>query len=665
MTAGLQLGVPGVYHTVQQHEAGPERIRLDATGFVGIAPRGPVNRPVRLTSWSDYVRVFGGVPRMDRAAPTPLLGPAVRAYFAQGGAVAWVLRVAPPTHPGSGAATLVSQPRRGLPALTLTAADEGRWGNQLSVIIGFERGAEFGVDVVDGSGPPMLLPPVGRGIAPYSLLQLRIGVTSQGRGPGTVSCWVTGTSTRVIGGARRTVYALDRTNATIPGQRVRASVVTGNLTIADHDPDGQRTERFDGLGLHPRHHRFISTVIGDDSALLADPKWTRPMNPGPGLDTVEFKNADNGRDRWDEIDYSSFFDDEPADADPLGEQTHRGVDAMGLSPNTTSVAGRQSVDEIGLLCVPDLSWTWRPGDSPRITAPISCGDGQFVPCDQDTVLSASLAPVPPANTVLSGADPADVEEILRRQHRVVDVANRHARFVALLDVPYGMAARDVPRWRSAFDSGYAAAYHPWLGVSADNAQTPVVFVPPTSFAAGIIAARELRRGVHWGPANELARTAVIASADVTDAEHMDLFTAGVNVFRAERDGYRLTSARTLSTDPRYRQLSVRRLMTLLTLTLRRVGDRLVFENHTPGLRAQLQQTVRSMLGEMFQQGAFAGTTEAQAYFVRCDDQLNDAQVRGQGQLVAEIGVAPASPMEFIVVRLVHGVDGTSVEIDHG
>jgi hypothetical protein len=358
----------------------------------------------------------------------------------------------------------------------------------------------------------------------------------------------------------------------------------------------------------------------------------------------------SGWDRWGQITADSFFDDvPPARQDPTDDDTdHRGVDRMGRVP------------DIGLLCVPDLLWVWRGQPDQVVVAdkPKTCGE--FVRCCRIGAARLDLTAVQHPVTQLDSNDPADFETIIARQQRVVEVAGLRKRFVVLLDVPFGMKMSDTARWRSAFDSSYAACYHPWLAMAAASAGGEPVFVGASAFAAGITAKRELLSGVQRGPANELASDAIKAAADMTESEAADLFRMSVNVFRSERDGFRLTSARTLTSDPQYRQLSVRRVMTVLALTLQRVGENLVFEPGTSALRTAVQQAVVSMLRDFFRRGAFAGATEAESFFVRCDDTVNDDRTRALGQLITEVGVAPTAPLEFIVVRLVQGVDGTSV-----
>jgi len=145
---------------------------------------------------------------------------------------------------------------------------------------------------------------------------------------------------------------------------------------------------------------------------------------------------------------------------------------------------------------------------------------------------------------------------------------------------------------------------------------------------------------------------------MTDTLHDQLHLLNINVYRAERDGFRLSAARTLSSDPEYRQLSVRRLMTMLALTLERQTQWLVFEPNTTALRARLTHTVVQFLRGLHERGSFAGGSEEESFFVACDDALNPPQSQAQGRLIAEVGVAPAAPLEYLVLRISQDVDGT-------
>jgi uncharacterized protein len=640
VTVGLQLGRPGVIDFARPVEPPLDPVRLNVAGFVGVALRGPVDTPVLVTSWSSYERVFGGYERAPWS-PERLLPHAVNAFLEQGGRRAWVVRVTPapdasvPTAEQATARFALDHPAH----LELVAADEGTWGSDLDVRLEFEAATSFAVDTVDGRRVP--LPP---GVDPPDHSLVRV------RRPDLPATGVLRVLRRLTTPAlaRRFAELDEPLPARVPAgveadegdegdQPVELDLVTGTLVVADRSSAVRREERFAGLGLVPGHPRHLPIVLNRDSALVRAGDWGVPMLPDPYLTPVVVLPVHPGLDRNHGIDGRSFFDDGPADADLLDEQeTHRGADALGR------------VEELGLLCCPDLTWRAeapppnRPATTPR--PPSKRCD----PCASDH--EPELAEPPPVPTGLDGRDPASLAEIVARQARLVEIADLRERFVALLDVPLGIPLSRVAGWRSAFDSSYAAAYFPWLGVvPPGSGDAAAVSVPPSAFASGIIAAREHTRGIAWGPANELAAGAVVARESVTDTLHDRLHLVGINVYRAERDGFRLSAARTLARDQAYRQLSVRRLMTMIRLTITQQCQWLVFEPNTADLRRRLASSLDVLLRGLHRRGFLAGRTEAESYFVRCDNSNNPPRTQALGRLVAEVGVAPAEPLEYLVL----------------
>jgi len=686
-TPGLRLGAPGVYRSPQPVEPRFQPVRLDVCGFVGVALRGPVNCRVLVQNWSDYQRIFGGYERPG-GGPDRMLPYAVAAFFAQGAARAYVVRVAPA---GSGVAAAVAAcASYQLGPLQLAAANEGSWGSRLDIRLDYETAQSF-VGQPDPAAAAALLLPPGLTLPAGTLLRLRAG----GLAAVGEFRWVTGPGRDAAG---QPLVTVDPPLGAVTTPTVDADVVTAVLSVTDQDPDFARSDRIDGLGLDPSHPRFIGGVVGDlISDLSGDPagatsptasesslvRFLQPLTDrlepdSPLLAPLSGNRIRPGTDRWDQIDSRSFFDDGPSDADPLDELPHRGADLLARE------------DEIGLLCVPDLLWAWpptTPAPEPEPSAPSAC----FRRCPASPATGrVRYAEQPVLSARLDPRDPAQLQTILGLQARLVTLAGLYLRFVALLDVPPGLALGDIVRWRAPFNSRYVAAYHPWLGVprvapqsqaagQAPAAQppapaaqvpaqafAPAVQVPPSAFAAGIVAARERRLGIAWGPANELALTAVTATDTITDSEHDQLHLLGVNVYRQERDGFRLTAARTLSSDPDYRQLSVRRLMTMIALTLDRRTQWLVFEPNTTDLRARLTHTITEFLRGLFLAGALAGSTEADSFFVQCDDSLNPPESQALGRLIALVGVAPASPLEYLVLRITQDTDGTiTVEASSG
>lgn len=648
---GLRLGAPGIYRAVLRPPAAFQPVRLDVTGFVGAAPRGPVDLPVAVDSWADYLWRFGGYEGPG------LLPHAVAAFFSQGGARAYVLRVSPlPRDPDPAArqARAVHRVRLGSRQATLgqdvdlAARDEGSWGSGLVIRWDFDVVAGFRSAV---SGAELTLPD---GVAPPPGTLIRL------RGPGRPAegsyHWVVERAVRDAGpGTRRWVAVLDPApspGGATPPADLDAELIAATVTVADTDPAIVREEQHPQLGLHRGHPRFAPDVLTAESRLV-EPEGTWPdelLPPDAFLTSAVSRLLRAGADRWTGVGAESFLGTIDPGLLPVG-----GDEAIEDGPTVYGVDRMSLVSEPGLLAAPDLLWsTTVPGD-PVVIPPAPQPPG-FAPCVTDATPVVYPAP-PPEVVLLDGA--TQLPEILQRQQRVVALADRQRRFVALLDVPRGLAARGIARWRAAFTSSYAAAYHPWLGVVAqEDPQLRATLVPPSAFAAGIIADRERRLGIPWGPANELAAVAVTAADAVTDAQADELHLLDINVFRPERDGFRLSAGHTLGTDPDYRQLSVRRLMTMLRLVLERQAQWIVFEPHTDELRRTLRAALTQLLRGLYRGGAFAGATEEECFFVRCDENLNPPWSQGLGRLVAEVGVAPASPVEYLILRVSQDEDGT-------
>ena len=184
---GLTLGPPGVYHARAPEEPAFTAVRLDVAGFVGVAPRGPVDQPVPVESWSDYQWRFG-------AYDGPGLLPwAVRTFFAQGGRRAYVCRVSPlPRAPSSEAIAatavhelLLADASGAVREVRLRAADEGAWGDGLVVTLSFDVDARL---VAEGQGVRLSLPS-DAAVEAGSLLRVRRADVAPGDGPGQLR-WV-------------------------------------------------------------------------------------------------------------------------------------------------------------------------------------------------------------------------------------------------------------------------------------------------------------------------------------------------------------------------------------------------------------------------------------------------------------------------------------------
>lgn len=235
--------------------------------------------------------------------------------------------------------------------------------------------------------------------------------------------------------------------------------------------------------------------------------------------------------------------------------------------------------------------------------------------------------------------------------------------LAIIDPPPGLSPQQVRQWRvdvAGYDSKYAALYYPWIKVF-DPATGTNQFVPPSGHLAGVWARNDATRGVHKAPANEVVRGAITLATQLTKAEQELLNPIGINCIRTfPGRGVRVWGARTLSSDPAWRYLNVRRLFNYLEESILNGTQWVVFEPNDDALWARIRRTVGSFLVMEWRKGALFGLTPDEAFFVRCDRETNPAESIDAGQVICEIGVAPVKPAEFVIFRLAQISGGTSL-----
>jgi phage tail sheath protein FI len=170
--------------------------------------------------------------------------------------------------------------------------------------------------------------------------------------------------------------------------------------------------------------------------------------------------------------------------------------------------------------------------------------------------------------------------------------------------------------------------------------------------AGIYARNDIERGVHKAPANEVVRLAIGFEAAISTAQQELLNPEGVNCFRSlDRRGRRLWGARTMSSDPEWKYVNLRRYFAFLESSIDRGTQWAVFEPNGERLWANVQTTVADFLFNEFVSGHLLGSTPDEAFFVRCDRSTMTQNDLDNGRLVCLIGVAPLRPAEFVIFRI--------------
>jgi phage tail sheath protein FI len=198
--------------------------------------------------------------------------------------------------------------------------------------------------------------------------------------------------------------------------------------------------------------------------------------------------------------------------------------------------------------------------------------------------------------------------------------------------------------------GFGALYHGWAVIREESGALRAI--APDGPVTGLLARRANERGAWVAPANEPLVGPVALDHPASPSRWQDLQQLRVNLLRHEPRGFTVMAADTLAPDDDLRPIGVRRLLILLRRLALRLGSTYVFEPNDDVLRRMVQRGFESMLGTLFQRGAFAGGTASTAYQVVTGESLNTPASVERGRLLVEIRVAPSRPMAFLTLRLV-------------
>jgi phage tail sheath protein FI len=238
---------------------------------------------------------------------------------------------------------------------------------------------------------------------------------------------------------------------------------------------------------------------------------------------------------------------------------------------------------------------------------------------------------------------------------IVDKLLRHAermryRF-AIVDSGNGQSVSQVRAMRAELDSRYGALYYPWVRV-LDPLSHDQIDVPPSGFVAGIYARTDRERGVFKVPANQAVRSALGFEYSIDDAQQEVLNPQGINCFRSFEDrGMHLWGARTISSDPEWKYVNVRRYASYLQQSID-LGTRwATFEPNDERLWAAVRGVIDNFLLMEWKQGGLVGDTSEKAYFVKCDRTTMTQDDIDNSRLICLVGVAIVSPTEFVTFRI--------------
>lgn len=637
---------PGVYYQrVDVSAPAISALRTDIAGFVGIATRGPVHRALPVQSFRQFQAFFGDF------TGAGFLAYAVRGFFENGGERCWIVRVASDLTAAAGA-NLQSTSANDI--WKISASSPGVWGNDLEIALRETHRAQT------------LSEPKG-GAPEFSQVA---SITGFNRGVHVRLSQGTNTIYKVVSDVdaveSRLIWIHPDPKSRLPydsplsgfdlDQPILIESIEYTLWVREL---GTLIRVYEGLSLIPENPSYgpqtlsplaIQQVSNGFLALPASPEplVIEELRSFPIFDLSPIAATPNvllplsgGADGMVALRKFDFVGEsvDPQDSDIVKATKIRGVRAL------------EGISEISILAVPDINI--QPLSTPRHEPPLPCVPDPCLPPGPPSVVPQppSIGDLPP---VFSDA------EIFQVQSDMIDQCESLRDRIALIDPPFSAARDDkvgvgaVRAWRARFDSKYAAFYYPWLRV-VDPLRTAISItrdIPPSGHVAGQFARSDFQFGVHKAPANSPMVWIQDVTVAVNDQVHGVLNPIGINAIRplAGR-GIRIFGARTVSSDPDWRFVNVRRLLMMIEKAIDVATQWATFEPNDISTRTKIHLALTSFLVSLWQRGALMGNAAEEAFFVKCDEENNPPSERANGRMLAMVGVAPSHPFEFVILRV--------------
>lgn len=248
------------------------------------------------------------------------------------------------------------------------------------------------------------------------------------------------------------------------------------------------------------------------------------------------------------------------------------------------------------------------------------------------------------------------------QQDIVDYCEARLSRFAILGFATGTTYQEAIQYvlvTALLNTRCAAIYWPNIYFVNEATNRPEI-VPVTPFIAGIYAKTARLRNVGKAPGGitdgvldgdgtvgpEFARQ--VMDINIRNA----LYQSRINpLFNSQATGFVVWGVRTLSTDTRWRYVQARTLNDFLMESIRRQLQWAVFEGNGPNLWLKIETTIKGYMSSLWRLGYFAGVTEDQAYFVKCNRSNNTQATIDSGKVIIDIGFSPFKPAEFVIFQL--------------
>jgi phage tail sheath protein FI len=283
-------------------------------------------------------------------------------------------------------------------------------------------------------------------------------------------------------------------------------------------------------------------------------------------------------------------------------------------------------------------------------------NGQTRIIDNEKKVKTGLAGLLDIEDISIMCAPEDNDQISKK---IVEECSKLKDRFAIIQ-PSIQSTSDLGNLEPVKDDKYAATYIPWLYVN-DPLTRSKKLVPPCGHIAGIYARVDNDIGVHKAPANVTVNGMTSLQYQIDENTQGILNPKGINVIRSFRGrGPIVWGARTISRDPMWKYINVRRLFIFVEKSVKRSMQWAVFEPNNERLWSRVKTTISQFLISVWKTGALMGTKPEEAFFVVCDRTVMTQNDLDNGRLIVVVGLAATKPAEFVICRFVQWQSGTSI-----
>jgi phage tail sheath protein FI len=597
---------PGVYvEEVSFRSKSIEGVPTSTTGFVGMTRTGPVwypdgpstIEPRLITSFTEFERVYGGLEPLVLAGGDERVGylaHAARAFFLNGGKRLYVSRV---FRRRDDAVDDDGVARLPFSVAGASAAVRARWPGRLGNV-------KLRVSVIPSGNIATATSPVqANGAKQGAVVEILPSLPTGAWTP------VLGNLAEVVVDPATGLQQFRRGGSIItvsPGEVIRQLQLRIEVLV-----DAERRDVYDELAVHPDQKRYVGRILDknnpededcviwldwDSDAATEDDAAAKLLLALRDLDGSQLTQGHDGDLPAPSGGRDSF----------AGEESNPDV----ATEKATGLAALGEIDDIAIVAMPDA------------------------------------------------ADLGDVDlSFVAHQALIAQCENLKYR-IAVVDGPPSASLNEIRAYRGRFDSKYAAIYHPWVEIldpnerASQGAPPRRLLIPPSGFVTGIYARSDIERGVHKAPANEVVRGLTKFEVNINKGRQDVLNPEGINALRFfEGRGHRVWGARTMSSDPEWKYVNVRRLFIYLEHSIDKSTQWAVFEPNNERLWANIRYTIEDFLFVLWKDGALLGSKPEEAYFVRCDRTTMTQNDIDNGRMICLVGVAPVKPAEFVIFRV--------------